>query len=84
MHLFVNSQYSILFEPSLLFCLIPITKEKQYNKACCVIIFSGDSMAHHNGRKFSAKDIDVDAAKHELHEALKTEYNTYTSKHSIF
>jgi ficolin len=45
-------------------CLIPITKEKQYNKACCVIIFSGDSMAHHNGRKFSAKDKDFDAAKY--------------------
>jgi hypothetical protein len=43
-------------------CLIPITKEKQYNKACCVIIFSGDSMAYHNGRKFSAKDKDVDAS----------------------
>jgi hypothetical protein len=42
-------------------CLIPITKEKQYNKACCVIIFSGDSMACHNGQKFSAKDKDVDA-----------------------
>jgi hypothetical protein len=41
-------------------CLIPITKEKQYNKACCVIIFSGDSMAFHNGQKFSAKDKDVD------------------------
>jgi hypothetical protein len=45
-------------------CLIPITKEKQYNKACCVIIFSGDSMANHNGRKFSAKDKDVDAANY--------------------
>jgi hypothetical protein len=44
-------------------CLIPITKEKQYNKACCVIIFSGDSMAFHNGRKFSAKDKDVDVSK---------------------
>jgi hypothetical protein len=43
-------------------CLIPITKEKQYNKACCVIIFSGDSMALHNGQKFSAKDKDVDAS----------------------
>jgi hypothetical protein len=43
-------------------CLIPITKEKQYNKECCVIIFSGDSMAFHNGRKFSAKDKDVVAS----------------------
>jgi hypothetical protein len=41
-------------------CLIPITKEKQYNNACCIIIFSGDSMAFHNGQKFSAKDKDVD------------------------
>ena len=41
-------------------CLIPITKEKQYNKACCAIIFSGDSMVFHNGQKFSAKDKDVD------------------------
>jgi hypothetical protein len=46
-------------------CLIPITKEKQYNKACCVIIFSGDSITYHNGRKFSAKDKDVDvSSKH--------------------
>ena len=44
-------------------CLIPITKEKQYNKACYVIIFSGDSMTFHNGQKFSAKDKDVDAEK---------------------
>jgi hypothetical protein len=28
---------------------------------CCDIIFSGDSMAPHNGQKFSAKDKDVDA-----------------------
>jgi len=39
---------------------MPNTKEKQYNKARCVI-FLGDSMAaRQNGQKFSAKDKDVD------------------------
>jgi hypothetical protein len=26
-----------------------------HNKACCVIIFSGDSMAHHNDENFQQK-----------------------------
>jgi hypothetical protein len=54
-------------------CLIPITKEKQYNKACCVIIFSGDSMAHHNGRKCSAKDKDVDAGSRNCAQTYKSD-----------
>ena len=39
---------------------MPITKEKKYNKARCVIIFLGDAMKTHSGQKFSAKDKDVD------------------------
>ena len=42
--------------------LIPITKEKQYNKERCVIIFLGDAMAYHNGQRFSAKDKDSDTS----------------------
>jgi ficolin len=39
---------------------MPITKEKQYNKARCVIIFLGDALGGHRGQQFSAKDKDVD------------------------
>jgi hypothetical protein len=34
---------------------MPITKEKQYNKARCVIIFLGDALGGHRGQKFQQK-----------------------------